>query len=117
MTGELNIYENGVSGLNKFLVFNATKEGSFLYSTASKFSMKIRKSLVECKTAYSDLEVLDSIKNEMSYSGGAFYIKDSINGVTSESNTFRNCYGKHTGGIFTMSNTKLSDKNSLFQYN
>jgi len=55
--------------------------------------------------------------NEKSYSGGALYIQDSINGVTSSGNIFRFCYGKHTGGIFTLVNSKLTDKDSVYYNN
>lgn len=78
MRGQLSIYENGISSINKFQIMNATQKGSMIYSESSTFSMNMRNSLIECKASYIVSEVTESLTNEKSYAGGAIYIKDSL---------------------------------------
>jgi hypothetical protein len=88
-----------------------------IYSESSTFNINMRKSLIECKASYIASEVIESITNEKSYAGGAIYIKDSVLGVTSTSNTYRYCYAMHAGGIIEIENSKLTDTNSIFYQN
>ncbi len=96
---------------------NATQKGSMIYSESSTFSMNIRNSLIECKASYIVSEVTESISSEKSYAGGAIYIKDSVSGVTSTSNTYRYCYAMHAGAIVQLENSKFLDLNSKFYQN
>jgi len=53
----------------------------------------------------------------MSTIGGAFYLENSLTGVTSTSNFYKNCYTCHSGGVFTLKNTFLVDTSSEFYHN
>lgn len=88
-----------------------------IYSESSTFNINMQKSLIQCKASYVALEVSESLTNEKSYAGGAIYIKDSVLGVTSTSNTYRYCYAMHAGGIIEIENSKLTDLNSVFYQN
>jgi hypothetical protein len=88
-----------------------------IYSESPTFNVNIRNSLIACKGSYVASEVSDSISNEKSYAGGAIYIKDSVLGVISTSNTYRYCYALHAGAIIEIENSKLMDLNSIFYQN
>jgi hypothetical protein len=88
-----------------------------IYSESSTFNINMKKSLIECKASYVASEVTESISNEKSYAGGAIFIKDSVLGVTSTSNTYRYCYAMHAGAIIEIENSKLMDTNSIFYQN
>lgn len=88
-----------------------------IYSESSTFNINMQKSLIGCKASYVASEVIESLTNEKSYAGGAIYIKDSVLGVISTSNTYRYCYAMHAGGIIEIENSKLMDTNSIFYQN
>lgn len=49
--------------------------------------------------------------------GGSFYVKDSLPGVVSSLNEFRNCYTTFEGSSFYLVNSKLVDTQSKFMLN
>jgi len=49
--------------------------------------------------------------------GGAFYIKDATSMSDISTLTVENCYTGDTGGAFSLINTSLKDRNSVYKYN
>ena len=89
-----------------------------LYSADSEFSMTISNTVVECYSSYSQsLAISNTLTAQTPAISGAFYIASSSTGVTSTSNTYRNCYSADIGGIYTLLNSKLSDSGSSFYQN
>jgi hypothetical protein len=118
MKGPLNIDKSsGITILNQFSVMSASLLGSMLYSESPNFSMNLKNSIVECRTAYVSGLVTSSLTNEKSYAGGAIYIKDSILGLTSNLIHYRYCYETHAGAIVFLQNSKMLDTNSKFYQN
>jgi hypothetical protein len=49
--------------------------------------------------------------------GGAFYIRDATSISDISTLTLENCYSGDTGGAYTLINTSLKDRNSLYRHN
>ena len=52
----------------------------------------------------------------MNYAG-AFQISNSVLGVSSERNIYRNCFTAHNGGVYTLTKTLMTDTESEFSDN
>jgi hypothetical protein len=73
---------------------------------------------VDCNTNYVAASVASGLTvSGNSDRGGAFYIEDATAQTVVDTLTVTNCWPVHTGGAFTLINTKFKDSNSVYSYN
>lgn len=114
------MYVNTIGGKltiekSEFDTFSSPKAASFLYSEDIDFSMTSTNSNYQCsKTPPVLKQVSNVLGTTVATIGGAFYVANSVLGVTTTLNTFTNCYTCHSGGAFTLVSTSIVDTTSSF---
>eukprot|EP00347_Sterkiella_histriomuscorum_P017093 403350695 len=93
---------------------SAKIQGSLIYSVSSYFSLILQNSLIQCQETYQPN--ITNLSQQLALSQGIIYI-DSANKVTSSNNIIQNCQQNMKTGVFSLANTKFSDKNSVYMHN
>ncbi len=84
--------------------------GSIIYSEATTPQILLTSNQFSCFSAFTS--IIPGPPNI----GGAFFIKGAL-GVTSASNSIRNCYHADIGGAFHIEESKLTDSSSYLGNN
>eukprot|EP00347_Sterkiella_histriomuscorum_P001801 403370625 len=112
MNGSLNIGQE--NGKNIFKNISANVSGTFLYSISNSFDLNLQYSQIQCQETYQSN--VTNLSLQPATIQGVFLI-DSARQVTSSNNQISNCQQNMKSGAFTLTNTKFSDKNSVYVHN